>query len=210
MRQLNGVRAGLMALAIVCCGAAFAAPTARVLPASLPMDVLDQVKGPIGWLDFCRSGHSSDCDVDSLPARSAALNDGSWAEINRVNRLVNATIEQVEDIAQYGVQEKWTYPEAGKGDCEDLALLKRRMLINAGLPRQSLLMTVVRDETGAGHAVLTLVTDRGDYVLDSKTSKILPWRATGYGYIKRQSQENPNVWVKLGEPGAPGMTVAGH
>ena len=35
--------------------------------------------------------------------------------------------EQVEDIALYGVQEKWTYPDEGKGDCEDIALLKRRI-----------------------------------------------------------------------------------
>ncbi len=195
---------------MVMCGAALAAPTSKVITASVPMDVLDEVKGPIGWLDFCRSGHASDCNVPDLPARIATLSDATWSEVNRVNRLVNATIDQVEDIELYGVQEKWTYPEAGKGDCEDLALLKRRMLIDGGLPRQSLLMTVVRDETGAGHAVLTLVTDRGDYVLDSKTSKILPWASTGYGYIKRQSQANPNVWVRLGEPGAPGMTVAGH
>ena len=92
----------------------------------------------------------------------------------------------------------------------DIALLKRRILIREGFPRQALLMTVVRDETGAGHAVITVVTDRGDYVLDSKTSQILPWSATGYGFVKRQSQANANVWVKLGEPASPGLIVAGH
>ncbi len=174
------------------------------------MAVLEETRGPIGWQDFCRNGHADDCRVPRLPARKVVLNDATWGEIVKVNRVVNATIEQVEDIALYGVQERWTYPENGKGDCEDLALLKRRMLMKAGIPRQALLMTVVRDETGAGHAVLTVATDRGDYVLDSKTSKVLPWGDTGYGYIKRQSQEDPNVWVRLGEPGSPGMTVAGH
>jgi predicted transglutaminase-like cysteine proteinase len=108
------------------------------------------------------------------------------------------------------VQERWTYPVQSKGDCEDIALLKRRMLIRAGIPVQSLLMTVVRDETGSGHAILTVVTDRGDFILDSKTNRILPWRATGYGFVKRQSQGNPTVWVKLGEPASPGLTVAGQ
>ena len=118
--------------------------------------------------------------------------------------------ETFEDIALYGVSEKWTYPDEGKGDCEDIALLKRRILMREGMPRQALLMTVVRDETGAGHAVLTVVTDRGDFVLDSKTSRILAWEGTGYGFIKRQSQEHPNVWVKLGEPAPSTLIVAGH
>lgn len=210
MRRFLGVRAGLLSLALVLCGAAESAPSGRTIVASLPMAVLDEVKGPIGWQDFCRNGHPDDCKVGRLAARPVQLDDAVWGEIVKINRVVNATIEQVEDIALYGVQERWTYPDNGKGDCEDLALLKRRMLMRAGFPRQALLMTVVRDETGAGHAVLTVVTDRGDYVLDSKTSKVLPWSDTGYGYIKRQSEEDPNVWVRLGEPGAPGMTVAGH
>ena len=56
--------------------------------------------------------------------------------------------------------------------------------------------------------MLTLVTDRGDFVLDSKTSRILPWQNTGYGFIKRQSQTNPNVWVKLGDPASATVTAA--
>jgi predicted transglutaminase-like cysteine proteinase len=210
MRRILGFRAGFLSLALVMCGAAESASPGRTILASIPMAVLEETRGPIGWQDFCRNGHSDDCRVGRLPARNVVLNDATWAEIVKVNRVVNATIEQVEDITLYGVQERWTYPDNGKGDCEDLALLKRRMLIKAGIPRQAVLMTVVRDETGAGHAVLTVVTDRGDYVLDSKTSKVLPWGDTGYGYIKRQSQEDPNVWVRLGEPGSPGMTVAGH
>jgi predicted transglutaminase-like cysteine proteinase len=210
MRRGGFLAAGIMGLATAL-GAASPAPAAsRMITASVPMEVIDSVKGPIGWIEFCQAGHASDCNVGDATPKAVSLSDAAWSDINRINRLVNATIDQVEDITLYGVQEKWTYPDQGKGDCEDLALLKRRMLMEAGMPRQALLMTVVRDETGAGHAVLTVVTDRGDYILDSKTSKVLPWRATGYGYIKRQSQVNPNLWVRLGEPGAPGMTVAGH
>jgi predicted transglutaminase-like cysteine proteinase len=39
-------------------------------------------------------------------------------------------------------------------DCEDYVLLKRRMLMQAGWPREALLVTVVRDKKGDGHAVL--------------------------------------------------------
>jgi predicted transglutaminase-like cysteine proteinase len=47
------------------------------------------------------------------------------------------------------------------------------------------------------HAVLTVTTDRGDYVLDNQTEDILLWSKTGYRFVKRQSQSNLNVWVSL-------------
>ena len=58
-------------------------------------------------------------------------------------------------------------------------------------------MTVVIDELGEGHAVLMVRTNQGDYVLDNKTSSILPWHRTGYVYIKRESQDTIG-WVSLG------------
>jgi len=42
------------------------------------------------------------------------------------------------------------------------------MLLEAGWPRQALLITVVRDKRGDGHAVLTVTTDRGDFILDNQ------------------------------------------
>jgi predicted transglutaminase-like cysteine proteinase len=202
---------GLAACLAVVAGSAIAQDRgARILPAATTTaPVLDEVRPPIGWIEFCPL-HPADCEVDMRPARQIVLDADAWRRIVRVNQQVNAAIEQVEDIALYGTSEKWSYPDAGKGDCEDIALLKRRMLMRQGFPRQALLMTVVRDETGAGHAILTLTTDRGDFVLDSKTSRVLPWTETGYGFIKRQSAEHPNLWVRLGEPAAPGLIVAGQ
>jgi predicted transglutaminase-like cysteine proteinase len=192
---------------------ASAAPSTRTaaLPAATSAaPVLDEARPPIGWIDFCRAGNDEDCANETRTPTTLQMTPSVWNELNRVNRAVNASVEQVEDTVLYGVQERWTYPHQSKGDCEDIALLKRRTLIRAGIPVQSLLMTVVRDETGSGHAILTVVTDRGDFILDSKTNRILPWRATGYGFVKRQSQGNPTVWVKLGEPASPGLTVAGQ
>jgi predicted transglutaminase-like cysteine proteinase len=74
------------------------------------------------------------------------------------------------------------------------------MLIQAGWPRSALLITVVRDQKDEGHAVLTVKTDKGDYVLDNQVSEIRLWAETGYRYVKRQSQIDPNVWVSLGDP----------
>ncbi|MGD0025174.1 MAG: transglutaminase-like cysteine peptidase, partial [Xanthobacteraceae bacterium] len=88
----------------------------------------------------------------------------------------------------------------GYGDCEDYVLLKRRMLMQAGWPREALLITVVRDLHGDGHAILTVKTDKGEFILDNQRDEILLWSDTGYRFVKRQSQSDPNVWVSLGEP----------
>lgn len=177
-------------------------PMPRPATVSLPSGLAN---APIGWTQFC-GANASECEVEALAPERITLTRASWAIISRINKTVNDTIEQVEDLDHFGVVEFWTYPVDGKGDCEDLVLLKRRQLIEAGMPRQALLITVVRDEQGAGHAVLTVRTDRGDYVLDNKTDKILGWRSTGYSFVKRQSQENPSVWVSIGEPGS-GVTI---
>ena len=99
--------------------------------------------------------------------------------------------------------EKWEYP-VSRGDCEDYVLLKRKTLLDAGWPQSALLITVVLDTHGDGHAVLSVVTDRGDYVLDNLTDKVLPWQETGYRYVKRQSQYDEQKWVYVGPSEAAG------
>jgi predicted transglutaminase-like cysteine proteinase len=117
----------------------------------------------------------------------------------RINDWVNEAIEPMTDLEHWGVPERWNYPDDRYGDCEDYVLLKRRMLMEAGWPRQALLITVVRDKRGDGHAVLTVRTDRGDFILDNQNEEILLWSATGYRFVKRQSQSDPNAWVALGD-----------
>jgi predicted transglutaminase-like cysteine proteinase len=152
---------------------------------------------PIGWVQFC--GDQPDvCDVGSLPAVDVVLDQARWKELLRTNKGVNADIEPETDEDQWGVVERWSFPTTGRGDCEDYVLEKRDRLIAQGWPRQALLVTVVRDLKGDGHAVLTVRTDRGDFVLDNQNPKVLLWSKTGYQYIKRQSQDDPNRWVSLG------------
>jgi predicted transglutaminase-like cysteine proteinase len=69
------------------------------------------------------------------------------------------------------------------------------------------LITVVLDENREGHAVLTVVTNKGDYVLDNRRMEILRWDQTGYLYLKRQSQPAANEWVSL-QKSAPQIIVA--
>jgi len=156
-------------------------------------------RAPIGWTDFC-SENPQDCDGKVLEARDAVLTQKSWKELGRINKWVNDNIRPMTDLDHWGVVERWSYPDDGYGDCEDYVLLKRRMLMRAGWPRQALLITVVRDTKGDGHAVLTVKTDKGEFILDNQEEQILPWPETNYRFVKRQSQTDPNVWVSLGDP----------
>jgi predicted transglutaminase-like cysteine proteinase len=154
---------------------------------------------PVGWVEFCAE-NSRECSVQTKEPRDVVLNPKVWSSLVRINDWVNQAIRPVTDMEHWGTVEKWSYPDDGYGDCEDYVLLKRRMLFEAGWPRSALLITVVRDRKGDGHAVLTVRTDKGDYILDNQNDKILPWADTGYRFVKRQSQTDPNTWVALGDP----------
>ena len=166
---------------------------------ALPTSSLALVGGetsiPYGWVDFCRR-RPRECSQPVQPARDVALNAANWRTLNRINKEVNSAIEPVSNYDHWGTMlDHWDYPTDGKGDCKIYALYKRKLLIDRGFPRQALLMTIVRDLEGQGHAILTVKTDRGDFILDNLTDSIRPWATTGYRYLKRQSQEDPNVWV---------------
>ena len=44
--------------------------------------------------------------------------------------------------------------------------------------------------------MLLVRTDKGDYVLDNLTPLIKPWKSVPYTWIKWQSRNDPNVWVR--------------
>ncbi|HYQ06874.1 MAG TPA: transglutaminase-like cysteine peptidase [Xanthobacteraceae bacterium] len=162
---------------------------------------------PIGWTEFCIE-YAPECDTAPSVPRDVVLSTRALLELKRINVAVNSTIKPMTDMDHWGVVERWNYPDDGYGDCEDYALQKRKLLMEAGWPREALLMTVVRDQNGNGHAVLTVKSDRGEYILDNQTNDILSWEDTGYRFVKRQSQFDPNVWVSLGEPRAAPATAS--
>lgn len=162
---------------------------------------------PIGWTHFCEQ-YPADCQARPARVENVTLTRAVWGQLVSINSHVNATIEPVTDMDQYGVDEVWTYPISGRGDCEDYVLLKKQMLIRAGLPASALLITVVRDRKGDGHAILTVKTDRGDYILDNENDEIRLWHVTGYRFVKRQSQDDPNRWVTIGPASAPAAVAS--
>ena len=155
---------------------------------------------PYGWMDFC-SRQPQECNQPVLSAADIDLTLWSWETLSRINREVNATIVPVSNLEHWGTRmDHWDYPTDGKGDCKIYALQKRRLLMEKGFPRQALLMTIVRDHNDQGHAILTIKTNGGEFILDNLTDEIKPWEATGYRFVKRQSQEDPNVWVAIEDP----------
>lgn len=191
------IATALLGLSLFFSGAAAQAQTVAALPVSTaPIGSVGAAKPLQGWSQFCER-FRSECTLNLSEADTIDLTPQVWKTIVSVNQRVNSTIKAVTDADHWGVVDTWDFPDDGRGDCEDFQLLKRKLLAEAGLPRRAMRMTVVIDELGEGHAVLMVRTNRGDFVLDNKTSSVLPWHRTGYVYIKRESQEAVG-WVSLG------------
>jgi predicted transglutaminase-like cysteine proteinase len=199
-----GVKMKGAALAALMLGLVAVIPAASAEPGDRHAFLTEQgaTTAPIGWRQFCRD-FPADCRTGPLATDLIRADRHAWATLIRINAHVNTAVEPVTDMDQYGTDERWTYPTSGRGDCEDYVLLKKKLLVEAGFPASALLITVVRDRQGDGHAILTVRTDRGDYVLDNETSDIRLWNQTGYRFIKRQATQDPNQWVTIGPGRAP-------
>ena len=193
---------GRIAAGLLCLGIVIAAPQGRAddvpsLPSAPEMPLGGGDDRPTtAWKDFCRR-LPAECLIDLDEPEILTLTQANWSLLKSVNLRVNETITPITDLAHWGVSDRWDYPDDGKGDCEDIQLLKRRLLAEAGLPRRAMRMTVVVDSKDAGHAVLTVRTDRGDLILDNESDTVLPWNKTGYEFIKREGSDGP-AWVALG------------
>ncbi len=194
MLKLN--RVGLYTLAL---GIAVTAPTASLALSDAPsfMRTLGKTSPPIGHVEYCQR-YNTDCAIKTKKAPLMRLTQKRWQELQVINNKVNSAIQPVTDIDLYAVLEKWTYPSVA-GDCEDYVLEKRRRLYESGWPLGALLITVVRDQNGDGHAVLTVRTDRGDFILDNQAGAVLPWYQTPYRYVKRQSATNSGHWNRISD-----------
>jgi predicted transglutaminase-like cysteine proteinase len=191
------VRVGVVMLAAV---AGFGPGTTEALAgASLHvssfMRVFTRSEPPSGYVAFCNRTPEA-CAAHAMSGDRMILSDLRWQDLVEVNQVVNRTVRPVSDLDLYGTTEYWAFP-LSSGDCEDYVLLKQRMLMERGWPQGSVLITVVRDEAGQGHAVLTARTSQGDYILDNRFDAIRLWHETGYTFVKRQSYISPTIWMSL-------------
>ncbi|TRC82756.1 transglutaminase [Mesorhizobium sp. WSM4310] len=151
---------------------------------------------PIGHYDFCKQ-HPGECSIRPSNLAPAKMTNGLMRKLAGITARVNAAVEPMSDMDIYGKDEVWAYPDKGVGDCEDYVLEKRRRLSRMGISLADLLITVVRKPDGEGHSVLTVRTDKGDYVLDNLTDKVKAWDQTGYHFLKRQAIDNTGRWVSI-------------
>jgi len=152
---------------------------------------------PIGHYDFCKS-NPAECRIRTRDAGPQPMNGRLWRDVVAVNAGINASIRPMNDFDVYGADEVWAYPD-GAGDCEDYVLEKRRQLMRRGVALSNLLITVVRKPDGEGHAVLTIRTTGGDFVLDNLTDEVREWHTTGYRFLKRQAVDHTGHWVSIRE-----------
>jgi predicted transglutaminase-like cysteine proteinase len=144
-------------------------------------------------VEFCNR-YPAECAVNLDEEMKIELDGTLWDLIDHVNRDVNHTIIQLTDMEHWGVPDRWDFAEDGKGDCEDMQLLKRKRLREAGIPQRAMRLAIVRDESGGGHAVLVIRTsNHGDWVLDNRRSAILHPQDTGYAFRTIESAFNSGL-----------------
>ncbi|TIT69168.1 MAG: transglutaminase, partial [Mesorhizobium sp.] len=146
--------------------------------------------------DFCKA-NLGECSIRPANLAPAKMTDAFLRKLASITAKVNAAVKPMSDYDIYGKDEVWAFPDKGVGDCEDYVLEKRRQLYRMGVSLADLLITVVRKPDGEGHAVLTVRTDRGDYVLDNLNDKVKAWDETGYRFLKRQAIDNTGRWVSI-------------
>ncbi|MFZ1814241.1 MAG: transglutaminase-like cysteine peptidase [Rhizobiaceae bacterium] len=159
------------------------------------MTVTGRTTQPIGHYEYCKK-YVRDCSIRSSNTAPVKLSRARWNEVVSINSQVNNLIIPVTDQELYQVEELWTYPQS-YGDCEDYVLLKRKLLLEKGWPPSSLLITVVRQPNGDGHAVLTVRTDASDFILDNLNDRVLAWNETRYQFLKRQAAANSGRWEAI-------------
>lgn len=151
---------------------------------------------PPAFLGFCAK-NPAECRRSGALTRQVLMTPEHQRDLQEVNARVNSTITEISDREHHGREDVWSIPTDGQGDCEDFALLKRKLLIERGWPSSALLIAVVGTPAGEGHAVLMAATSEGDLILDNKTSRVLPWTQTGYLFFTRMSQANPRAWEAI-------------
>ena len=150
---------------------------------------------PIGHYEFCKR-LPAECKSNGPTVEPVRMTTALLRRLSGINNAVNTSVTPKTDMEIWGKDEVWSYPD-GVGDCEDYVLEKRRMIIAAGVSPSNALITVVRQPNGEGHAVLTIRTTAGDYILDNLEPGVRRWNETVYTYLKRQSEKNSGQWLSI-------------
>lgn len=151
---------------------------------TLNVSVVEVVARHPPYADFCRR-HPQECDLSGPSV--VQHNADTMQTISATNAAVNREVQFVLDAEQYDVEEYWTLPSSGRGDCEDKALEKRSRLAKQGLPRGAMRLAIgFHKQLLISHCLLSLETSDGTYTLDSLTDEVFVWDQAPYNYEMRE------------------------
>ncbi|MER8463047.1 transglutaminase-like cysteine peptidase [Mesorhizobium sp. M1396] len=192
--------------------------TASIIPGVFGSVALSMRNFPVAarWapvyraITACSAG--SDCERKSAAFAgmvSAAQGKGFSEKLSFVNSSVNRLIAYRKDSVVYGKLDYWATPseilERRAGDCEDFAILKMTALLRAGIPTRSMALVVLQDrKRGFFHAVLSVSTGSGTFILDSLSNTVvrdsdLP------DYVPLYSFSTDRAWIHGSRPGGAQM-----
>jgi predicted transglutaminase-like cysteine proteinase len=170
-------------------GRTFAAILFAVVAALTTASTASAAQSPLGFKIFCLK---SPAQCAATSSATLTLDDSLMSTLKGVNGSVNRSIHPRNDARGKDV---WTL-NAKYGDCEDYAITKRARLVAMGIPAGALRIAYAKTRRGEGHAVLVVITNRGNYVLDNRTGAIKPMSQTGLRFIS-MSGANPKMWASL-------------
>ena len=120
-------------------------------------------------------------------------------EITKAKRINDSINDQITYKGERRPRDHWQKPEEtmelGTGDCEDFAILKMHLLLEAGFSEKNVWVerVYIDDEHGTdGHMVCVLKKWNGEFVLDNIYPKVVRWFMTGY----RRAGKKSNRWHK--------------
>lgn len=144
---------------------------------------------------------------DLTADRRLHLTAAAWNTIRTINHKGNEIV-WTEDKTVWGEIERWEFPkdlgDKKVEDCDGITLWKMNQLLKSGFPADPLLFTICYTETGEGHAVLCISTDRGDFVLDNRYQDVLAYeelKEIGYKFLYRSQigGKLTDLWDKIKE-----------
>jgi predicted transglutaminase-like cysteine proteinase len=171
-------------------------------------------------------GPGRPCAVHRTSDSCAASLGGRWNDLvlrlsglsgeerlQAANESVNAAVAYASDNEVYGVADHWaTLAETldkGRGDCEDIAIVKMWLLNAAGVKLSAMRLVVLRDTLrNLDHAVLSVIEGGHQYVLDNTTWKVgrADWMR---GYQPIYALSSDQSWIYgVRVPVAPPLQVA--
>jgi predicted transglutaminase-like cysteine proteinase len=160
------------------------------------VDTLDRIASDQVMIDQCVKENICSREAKEF-ARLMAIAEGEsdHARIGKINAEINASICRDTDLRVWHVEDFWASPlatiHAGRGDCDDIAILKLVVFRNIGIASSRMRLAVVKNHNEQ-HAVVLIFFDGGWFMLNSTTNTIVPLNlVTYYTFITEFELDSP-------------------